>query len=40
MRKAFQAMAPTQSLLVQCLSERATVPTRGSSRAAGYDLYR
>lgn len=40
MRKAFTAMAPTQNLLVKRLSERATVPTRGSSHAAGYDLYR
>lgn len=40
MRKAFTAMAPTQTLLVKRLSERATVPTRGSSHAAGYDLYR
>lgn len=27
-------------LLVQKLSEKATVPTRGSAQAAGYDLYR
>ena len=27
-------------LLVKKLSEHATVPTRGSSQAAGYDLYR
>ena len=30
----------TFSLLVKKLSEKATVPTRGSSHSAGYDLYR
>ena len=28
------------SLMVKRLSEHATIPTRGSSHAAGYDLYR
>lgn len=32
-------MAPIQSLLVKRLSDRAIIPTRGSSHAAGYDLY-
>ena len=29
-----------RKLMVKKLSEHATVPTRGSSQAAGYDLYR
>lgn len=33
-------MNSEQSLLVKKLSAYATVPTRGSSQAAGYDLYR
>jgi len=31
--------APSSQLLVKKLSEKAKVPTRGSSLAAGYDLY-
>ena len=30
----------SRTLLVKKLTEFATVPTRGSSQAAGYDLYR
>ncbi|KAH8556987.1 dUTPase-like protein [Umbelopsis sp. PMI_123] len=39
MNKAFTTMAPIQSLLVKRLSDRARIPTRGSSHAAGYDLF-
>jgi hypothetical protein len=39
MNRAFTTMAPIQSLLVKRLSDRARIPTRGSSHAAGYDLY-
>ena len=35
------ALAPPSSkLLIKRLSEKARIPTRGSSHAAGYDLYR
>ncbi|KAF8304783.1 dUTP diphosphatase [Clavulina sp. PMI_390] len=30
---------PTSQLLIKRISDRATVPTRGSQHAAGYDLY-
>ncbi|KIY73786.1 dUTP pyrophosphatase [Cylindrobasidium torrendii FP15055 ss-10] len=33
------APPPTERLLIKRLSERATIPTRGSALAAGYDLY-
>jgi hypothetical protein len=33
-------LAPTSSLLIKRLSEKARLPTRGSALAAGYDLYR
>ena len=32
--------APVPSLLIKRLSDKATLPTRGSSQSAGYDLYR
>ncbi|KAI0047301.1 dUTP diphosphatase [Auriscalpium vulgare] len=32
-------VAPTSSLLIKRLSSKATLPTRGSALAAGYDLY-
>lgn len=31
---------PATSFLIQRLSEKAKIPTRGSALAAGYDLYR
>ncbi|KAG8947588.1 Deoxyuridine 5'-triphosphate nucleotidohydrolase [Tulasnella sp. 424] len=31
--------APTSKLLIKRLSDKATLPTRGSALAAGYDLY-
>jgi dUTP pyrophosphatase len=34
------APAPMSQLLVKRLSDKAKIPTRGSSLAAGYDLYR
>lgn len=33
-------LAPTSSLLIKRLSDKAKLPTRGSALAAGYDLYR
>lgn len=33
-------LAPLANLLVKRLSEKAKLPTRGSSLSAGYDLYR
>lgn len=33
-------IAPVSSLLVKRLSDKATLPKRGSALAAGYDLYR
>lgn len=33
-------MSPPPDLLVKRLSEKATLPTRGSPLSAGYDLYR
>lgn len=32
--------APTSTLLIKRLSDKATLPKRGSALAAGYDLYR
>ncbi|KAG1753743.1 dUTPase-like protein [Suillus paluster] len=32
-------LAPTSQLLIKRLSDKARIPTRGSSLAAGYDLY-
>lgn len=34
------AMEFEQRLMVKKLSNQATIPTRGSTQAAGYDLYR
>jgi len=33
-------LAPVSRLLIKRLSPKATLPTRGSALAAGYDLYR
>ncbi len=33
-------VAPTDSLLIKRLSDKAKLPTKGSALAAGYDLYR
>lgn len=38
--KKFRVEVSETRLLVKKLSAKATVPTRGSSQAAGYDLYR
>jgi dUTP pyrophosphatase len=38
--EAEQPVAPVSTLLIKRLSEKARLPTRGSSLAAGYDLYR
>jgi hypothetical protein len=34
------SVAPSSTLLIKRLSEKAKLPTRGSALAAGYDLYR
>ena len=33
-------LAPTETLLIKRLSDKAKLPTRGSALSAGYDLYR
>lgn len=33
-------LAPVANLLIKKLSDKATLPTRGSPLSAGYDLYR
>lgn len=38
--QANSVLAPTSTLLVKRVSDRGTLPTRGSPLAAGYDLYR
>ena len=37
---AAEPASPLPDLLVKRLSEKATLPTRGSPLSAGYDLYR
>jgi dUTP pyrophosphatase len=35
-----EVAAPVMNLLIKRLSDKATLPKRGSALAAGYDLYR
>ena len=40
MSESLAVPPPADKLLIQKLSDKARTPTRGSSLAAGYDLYR